>query len=176
MRSDPTIAALDVDYRDTLAVAAGVWFRGWDASITLEEISEVTPCAAEYEPGQFFRRELPCLYSILLKAPMPDVVIVDGYVWLGEDRQGLGAHLYRGLEKKVTVIGVAKTRFVSANAVPVLRGKSQSPLYVTAAGMDAAEAARCVAGMHGEFRIPTMLKRVDRLTREVVVPSGVGGE
>lgn len=46
------------------------------------------------------------------------------------------------------------------------RGTSRSPLYVTAAGMDATEAARHIAEMHGPHRIPTLLKRIDRLCRE----------
>ena len=46
------------------------------------------------------------------------------------------------------------------------RGTSRSPLYVTAAGMEATEAARHIAEMHGPHRVPTLLKRVDRLCRE----------
>lgn len=159
------IAALDVDYRDNIAVAAGVWFRGWSADSSVDEVVDVIRDVAEYEPGQFFRHELPCLYQVLLRAPMPQVVIVDGYVWLGEGRPGLGAHLHKCLDRGSVVIGVAKTKFASASAIPVCRGASRSPLYVTAVGMDVEEAARCVAGMHGEFRLPTMLKRVDQLAR-----------
>ena len=51
----------------------------------------------------------------------------------------------------------------SGFATPVLRGGSKSPLFVTAAGMDVAEAARHVEGMHGKHRIPTLLGWVDRL-------------
>jgi deoxyribonuclease V len=37
---------------------------------------------------------------------------------------------------------------------------------VTAVGIDLAEAARRLGEMHGPYRIPTLLKRVDRLCRE----------
>lgn len=64
------------------------------------------------------------------------------------------------------MIGVAKTHFHSATAVrPVLRGDSERPLYTTAVGMDLDQACRHIQGMHGEFRIPTLLKQVDQLAR-----------
>ncbi len=66
----------------------------------------------------------------------------------------------------MVVVGVAKSRFLSAtDAVPVYRGNSRSPLYVTAAGVSAEEAAGWVAGMHGDYRVPSMLRRVDQLAR-----------
>jgi len=65
------------------------------------------------------------------------------------------------------VIGIAKTEFAGAvHAVPVLRGISQRPLYVTAAGIDPRQAAARILAMAGPHRLPTMLKRVDRLCRD----------
>jgi deoxyribonuclease V len=64
------------------------------------------------------------------------------------------------------VVGVAKTAFQGSTfATPVTRGTSARPVFVTARGMDVAEAARLVAAMHGPHRIPTLLGRVDRLAR-----------
>jgi deoxyribonuclease V len=96
-----------------------------------------------------------------------DLVIVDGYVWLGPDRGGLGFHLHEALGRQVPVVGVAKTRFAgdSTTAVPVLRGQSQRPLFVTSVGIPVVEAAERIRRMHGSFRIPTLLKEVDRLCR-----------
>jgi deoxyribonuclease V len=75
--------------------------------------------------------------------------------------------LYEALAKTVAVIGVAKTQFQSAStAAAVMRGGSRRPLFVTAAGMELAVAARCIQTMHGPHRLPTLLKRVDRLCRE----------
>jgi deoxyribonuclease V len=163
------IACVDVDYRGEQACAACVWFRSWNdahsAGEAIAHLSRVEP----YEPGQFYKRELPCLLAVLGTMPDPlDVVLVDGYVWLGEGNVlGLGAHLYQALGGKVPVIGVAKTRFASAEKVAraVLRGKSQRPLHVTAAGIDLDLAARHVGSMSGSFRVPTLLKRVDWLCR-----------
>jgi len=162
------LACVDVDYRGDGAVAACVLFRDWadeaPAAERVERIARVEP----YVPGQFYRRELPCLLAVL--APVAaglGAVVIDGYVWLrDEDTPGLGGHLYEALGRAVPVVGVAKTRFRSATAaVPVLRGGSARPLYVTAAGLSADEAARRVQDMHGPYRVPTLLKRVDQLCR-----------
>jgi len=162
----PLIVALDVDYRDSVAVAAGVWFRGW--SVGIAEFATVATFnnVAEYQPGEFYRRELPCLLGVLARGPQPDLIVIDGYVWLGEGRPGLGAHLHEALDGKTPIIGVAKTRFYSAtDAIPVCRAESRSPLYVSAVGVSSAEAAEWVRSMNGEFRLPTLLKQVDRLAR-----------
>ena len=161
------IACVDVDYRDVGAVAACVCFEEWgDGTSVLESAIEITD-VEPYEPGQFYRRELPCILAVLKSLPdSPQVVIVDGYVWLGGQKPGLGAHLYEAMDKPATVVGVAKTQFAGANPVElVMRGRSRNPLYVTAAGIDVADAASNIKAMHGPHRIPTMLKRVDQLCR-----------
>jgi deoxyribonuclease V len=161
------LACLDVNYRDPRACAAAVVFRDWNDAVATEErtvqIAEVQP----YEPGQFYRRELPCLLAVLGTLPPLETVIIDGYVWLdGMSKPGLGAHLYEALGRSSAVIGVAKTKFQGAEGVrEVLRGTSQKPLYVTAAGVAAEVAAERVQSMHGAHRIPTLLKRVDDLCR-----------
>jgi len=96
------------------------------------------------------------------------VVVVDGYVWLdGASVAGLGAHLYQALAGKVAVIGVAKTRFAGAGAaVEVIRRRSTRPLFITAVGMSAQEAAEHVLSMRGPNRIPVLLRRVDSLCRQ----------
>jgi deoxyribonuclease V len=162
-------ACVDVDYRDAEAVAACVVFRDWaDALGTREEVERVAP-VEPYQPGQFYRRELPCLLAVLGKVRDPlEAVLVDGYVWLGDEgRPGLGAHLYAALAQAVPVVGVAKSHFAGVRvARPVVRGTSRRPLWVTAAGIDPDLAADRVKGMHGSFRVPTLLKRVDQLCRQ----------
>lgn len=174
--NDILIAAVDVDYRGAGAVAAGVWFRGWTADTPEAEAALPLETAAVYEPGQFFRRELPCLLAVLERGSRPDVVIVDGYVWLGAvGDPGLGAHLFAALGRGPAVVGVAKTRYRSATcAEPVVRGGSRAPLYVTAAGMGGMEAARHIERMHGPYRVPTLLRRVDRLARTAAGGGAVG--
>jgi deoxyribonuclease V len=161
------IAYVDVYYRDSDASAAGVTFLDWSDAKAVDErvvhVSDIQP----YEAGQFFRRELPCLLAVLKTIPSVNTVVIDGYVWLdGASTPGLGAHLHRALGGQVAVVGVAKTRFQGTDRVrEVIRGVSKRPLFVTAAGMEIDIAARHVLSMHGDHRIPTLLKRVDYLCR-----------
>ena len=143
-------------------------FEEWTSEQPVEELREFIENVAPYKPGSFFRRELPCLLKLLDRVRGRfDLVIIEGHVWLGaENRPGLGAHLYGALQERVPVIGVAKSPFKeSPNAQQVFRGRSRRPLYVTAAGVDPSWAARNIERMHGQHRIPRLLKRVDRLCR-----------
>jgi len=157
------IAAVDVHYGDDVAIAACVAFADWeDERPAWERVVRVAG-VAPYEPGAFFKRELPALLEVLNDQSF-DTVLIDGYVWLAPRRRGLGAYVHEALGKPV--VGVAKTYFHGAVAVPVLRGASNRPLHVTAAGLPADEAAEGVRRMHGAHRVPTLLRRVDRLCRE----------
>lgn len=161
-----TIAALDVDYRPTCAVAACVVFGTWSDEHVLESFTVTTAAAADYTPGAFYTRELPCLLAALARCSRaPEVIVVDGHVWLGPERPGLGAHLHAALGGATPVVGVAKNPFRGAPALEVLRGGSKRPLFVTACGIDCAEAAARVTAMHGAHRVPTLLRRVDQLCR-----------
>ena len=163
------IVAVDVHYGAQIAIAGGVLFSTWSDSAPVREVCEHVSEVAPYEPGSFYKRELPCLLKLLNKLDEPfSIVVIDGYVWLGPDSEpGLGAHLYRALDENVAVVGIAKNQFKGSNhAHQVMRGASRRPLYVTAAGMDPAMAAANLAGMHGSSRIPTLLKRVDRICRQ----------
>jgi deoxyribonuclease V len=163
------IAALDVRYdEDPLTgQAAAVIFERWDDAAPLAEYTATFDGIAPYVPGQFFKRELPCLLAVLGKISEPlDQIIVDGFVALG-DKPGLGMHLWEALDRTLAVIGVAKSHFRFATPIEVIRGSSKRPLYVTAAGIDPSAAAEAIHRMHGTHRIPTLLKRVDRLTKLV---------
>ncbi|RKG95158.1 endonuclease V [Corallococcus carmarthensis] len=162
------LACVDVDYRPDVTVAACVLFRAWTDGREAAHLVERGPVAAPYEPGQFYRRELPHLLRVLADVQEPlEAIVVDGYVWLGEDKPGLGAHLYEALCRAVPVIGVAKTPYVTTGpALPIVRGHSLRPLLVTAIGMETATAAEHIRRMHGKSRMPTLLTQVDRLSRE----------
>jgi deoxyribonuclease V len=175
------IACVDVDYRGDEAAAACVLSAGWADEAPAGELVERVVGVAPYVPGQFYKRELPCLLAVLRRVTQPiDVVVIDGYVWLeDESRPGLGAHLYEALGKRVPVVGVAKTQFLSAKlAVAVVHGTlSTKPLFVTAAGMSVNEAADRVRAMHGTHRVPTLLKRADALCRGATfAPAPEGGQ
>jgi deoxyribonuclease V len=157
------IVAVDVDYRENEAVAACVAFAKWtDDVAAFERVVRVPGAAAAYVPGMFYLRELPCVLAAL-KGVDADVVVVDGYVMLMMGMRGLGGHLHEAIHKPV--VGVAKNEFRGAAAESVVRGGSKKPLFVTAAGMPAKDAAVAVRSMHGPYRIPTLLARADQLCR-----------
>jgi deoxyribonuclease V len=163
------LAAVDVDYRHDVVVAACVCFAEYADDRPMKELtlrSSTVPAA--YESGQFYRRELPYVLDVLGRLDrLPRVVIVDGHVWLGPDVPGMGARLHGELNQRTVVIGVAKRAYRGAtSSVVVRRGRSTHPLYVSAAGIDVGRAAEHVRDMHGPYRIPTLLKRVDRLSRD----------
>jgi deoxyribonuclease V len=161
------IAFLDACYHETHTSVACLLAADWSDSGPVKEIVRLFPQAEPYTPGQFYQRELPFLLGILGEVSSNvTAVVVDGYVWLDSDyRPGLGAHLYSALGSRTPVVGVAKTSFLGAPAIPVLRGGSRSALFVTSQDIPPEEAATRVREMHGAFRIPTLLKRVDRLSR-----------
>ncbi|HEU0033433.1 MAG TPA: endonuclease V [Kofleriaceae bacterium] len=156
---------LDVDYQPALVTTGCVGFEAWtDELAAIELVVRSRTAAAAYQPGAFFERELPYLLAALDRMPSPiDAIVIDGYVVLDGGRPGLGAHLHD--RRREPVIGVAKTRFEGAPALEVTRGDSAKPLYITAIGIDAQHAAEHVRAMHGEFRIPTLIKRADSLAR-----------
>ena len=72
---------------------------------------------APYESGSFYKRELPCIVSLLQDLDVRDIslIVIDGFVHLDDDgRYGLGGHLYERLERKVQVVGVAKSLLKAA--------------------------------------------------------------
>lgn len=166
----PAIACLDVAYGDGIAAVAGVFIESWHAETPSRLIvRRIEGPAAEYEPGAFYKRELPLLTSILSDFEQAiGAIVIDGYVWLdSENLPGLGGHLFASLEESIPVIGVAKTQFRDDTwSIPVYRGTSKRPLFVTAAGVEAKTAAEWVRQMHGEHRLPTILKLADRTARD----------
>lgn len=172
------LMAVDVHYADDgSARAAGVLFSDWHVAEPDTTLTTRIDQTAPYEPGAFYKRELPCLLALLEQlGQTPSAIIVDGYVTLGADgKDGLGQHLYRALEEKIPVIGVAKTAFASTPEMAELRrGQSDTPLYVTAAGMSQEVAKSCIADMHGPYRMPTLLTVVDRLARDGDAPRNRG--
>ena len=167
-------AALDVCYHDDRAIAACVVFDDWLDTGPAAVFRVATPIPARYRAGRFFERELPCLLAVLDSAEQEfDTVLIDGYVHLKTDLgKGLGVHLFESLPYRTTVIGVAKSPLSAADRfVPVTRGRSARPLFVSAIGCPLAQAAENVAGMHGLHRIPTLLRLADRHARGLDEPS-----
>ena len=165
-QSGGVFAAADVHYLPSGgARAAAVLAADATFGHLLADRTELVPSVGPYRPGEFYLRELPPLRAVLDGLRGLTLLVVDGYADLDPaGRPGLGA--YAHAEFGVPVIGVAKTAFRTAtHAVPVLRGASARPLYVTAAGLPRADAADLVRRMAGRHRLPDAVRRADTLAR-----------
>ncbi len=165
------ILCFDTYYFDNKAKTVCIAFKTWTTESDYTVYSEVIEGIEEYIPGEFYKRELPCILSLFkkIKYEKIEAIVVDGFVYLDDNyKLGLGGHLYNYLEKKIPIIGVAKSNFASiANCKRELkRGKSENPLFITSVGIDTDEAVRHINNMAGDFRIPTLLKHLDTLTKQ----------
>ena len=171
MTDNFVLLAFDTYYFDGKAKTVCIEFNQWNQDKDYKVHSEIIDNIEDYIPGEFYRRELPCILSLLEKMKLEniDAIIVDGYIYLDDDKKyGLGGYLYEKLNEKIPIIGVAKTNFASLNKdkKSLFRGDSQKPLYITSIGIDLEDAFKKVESMAGEFRFPTLLKELDRLSKE----------
>lgn len=160
--------AIDIYYHDKGATCLGVLFDWGDAEPS-KVIRAYLDEVEDYVPGEFYKRELPCILAIVyqVKQYKIDCIIIDGHVQLGDGKKGLGEYVFEASDKLYPVIGVAK-RSYHTNAeyvIEVRRGASENPLYVSAIGIDLDKAAEYIQNMNGDFRIPTILNLVDKLGR-----------
>lgn len=161
------ILAVDVHYTGTNADVAGITFENWQSEHCEQRYFSKVTGVGEYESGKFYKRELQCILQLITEHNLkPTTIVVDGYVYLSEQKPGLGKYLYDALQQKVEIIGVAKREFsgVSPNS-KILRGQSEKPLFISTTG-DLAQAKENISQMHGNFRHPYLLKLVDQLCRE----------
>lgn len=162
------ILAVDANYSGNVAKVAGLQFSVWESDVASSIHTCEIQVTADYEPGLFYKRELPCVLALLEEHRLnPETIVIDGYVYLdGEVEAGFGKHLFDHLGGKVAVVGVAKSKFRQIPATcEILRGRSTKPLYVTSEGVDLVEAKRLIRSMHGSHRIPTLLKLADSICR-----------
>lgn len=163
------IGFFDVYYNDDgTAQGACVLTETFDDEVPKEEHIITVDKVEPYKSGFFYKRELPILLKMINQIGREkfDVIVVDGYVNLTETHHGLGYYLYKSLKESIPVIGVAKNKFKTENqSVELLRGISMKPLYVTSIGVELKKAAHDIGFMHGEHRIPTIIKKADSLSR-----------
>lgn len=167
--------ALDTYYlEENDAYTVGVIFDKWTDSEPQEIITVHTHNFASYIPGEFYKRELPCILDLLKKISLDEigVIILDGFLRLKTDedkevKDGLGMHLKPYLPEHVKLIGVAKSIFGDNKKISesVLRGEATNPLWVQGEGYSNKEAAGLIKNMYGNYRIPQMLKTLDKLTK-----------
>lgn len=165
------ILAIDTFYYENKAKTISIEFYNWNDENYLKYISEELEISSEYIPGEFYKRELPCIQSILKNYDKNSIeaIIIDGYVYLDDlQKFGLGAYLHEYLNDKIPIIGVAKTDFATNELYKreLLRGKSKKPLFISSVGIDIEVAKENISKMFGEYRIPKLLKELDQLTKQ----------
>ena len=104
------LAALDAHYDEATLIGTGaaVVFQNWSDAAPLANYTAAVSDIQPYEPGEFFKRELPCLLAVLEKVQEPlDLLIVDGYVSLG-DRRNKDARLWEALGRQLPVLAWPK--------------------------------------------------------------------
>ncbi|WP_298515826.1 endonuclease V [uncultured Kordia sp.] len=169
------IAAIDIHYKETYAKAVCVVFNWEDETpqqIYTDIITEVEP----YIPGEFYKRELPCIVKVLQQVPLDtlEAIIVDGHVFVHNDKKyGLGGYVWEAFDKKIPIIGIAKKSFIHTEkvATPIKRGSSESPLFVSCIGIDKETVLDNIKLLHGSHRMPTILKLVDSISRTEIEAS-----
>jgi len=165
------ILAFDTYYFENKAKTVCVSFKNWLDKTPFSIEEETIENVADYEPGAFYKRELPCILSLIKKYNLNEIelIIVDSYVLLDDNgKLGLGGHLFEKLNKSIPIIGVAKSGFHSnrINTKTLLRGDSKKPLYISAIGIALNTAFEYIKSMDGNYRMPTLLQILDTKTKE----------
>lgn len=164
------ILALDVHYKENnSAKSVGVLFD-WDDDKPQQTLIEYVQDIDEYVPGEFYKRELPCLMKIIETIDLKtlEAIIVDGYIYVDNSGKfGLGGILWQTLNQQIPVIGLAKTSFHGNKETvkEILRGESKNPLFVSSIDFDLNTASERIKNMKGDYRIPNLLKELDVITK-----------
>lgn len=162
--------AVDIYYREKVTKAVGVLFD-WEDESADDLLVSYIENVEDYVPGEFYKRELPCILKIIENVDLKKIgaIIIDGYVYIDNNQMsGLGARLYDELNQCTPVIGVAKTSFLKNKATvqELRRGKSNKPLYISSIGLDLTTAVNYINAMKGPYRMPDILKFLDKKTKE----------
>jgi len=168
--------AIDTYYTEENAYTVGVFFSQWDDEKPLRVIKRVTKPEYPYVPGEFYRRELPCIMDLLGSVDFDTLstIIVDGFIRVKKDGvmiPGLGEHLYDEVKDwNISIIGVAKSKFNGCEnwSIPIIRKPGSKPLYVQGIGRYTDEmAAGLIKGMAGPNKLPTLLHLLDQETKNI---------
>ena len=151
-------------YSDTNCYTVGLVFSHWNSKkpdyILESTVSEFAP----YIPGQFYKRELPGVLSIIRQVNLRefDTIILDGFTRLLDN----SLNIIPGL----SIIGVAKSMFCKSDSVslPLYRGQAKTPLWISVSSgseIDLMTARDYIKSMYGDSKLPDMLKLLDKHTK-----------
>jgi deoxyinosine 3'endonuclease (endonuclease V) len=172
------IIAIDTFYEsDEKAFTVGVLFNSWQDKVPSSIISVTSENNfGPYIPGQFYKRELPCILDLLKNLDLSklDFIVLDGFLRLkdsnGNVHDGLGLHLKKKLNMpQLKLIGVAKSLYCKCDEISVklYRNKEVTkPLFIQGEGISNQLAANLIYSMDGNYRLPTLLKILDKETKK----------
>lgn len=164
------ILAIDVHYKEQYAKIVGVIFE-WNDGTPRKIYTTTLTGVAPYVPGKFYQRELPCILKLLEQIPLEalETIIVDGHCYINnEGDHGLGGYLWTALDRQVPIIGLAKNKLDGNDqfSFPIYRGNSKKALFVSTIGTDPKCAMERIVEMKEDYRMPAVLKELDRITKE----------
>ena len=113
-RLEELIFTTDVQYAENNVLATGLHFPCWKSDEIEQQIIKTIYETAPYEPDAFYKRELPCLLSWLDEFEISlDAIVIDGFVKLGGDEKGgLGIHLYNATQQTTQSLTWQKNTFI----------------------------------------------------------------
>ena len=148
-------AAVDVHYpRNGGARAAAVLAADAAVAHLLSGRTAVLPRVPLYRPGEFCLREFPPLRAVLDSRDGLGLLVAGGYVGLDPGRPSRPGRVCAWRVRRPGDRGGQVPVPRGHRAVPVRRGSSPRPLFVTAAGIPAAGAADLVRHLTGRCRLP----------------------
>ena len=88
------IVCIDVDYKESQAHVACLVFKNIKDAVPDRVYTILVNDIHDYIPGEFYKRELPCILKVLeIVEEKITLIIVDGYVWLDSNRPVSYTHL-----------------------------------------------------------------------------------
>ena len=168
-------------YSETDCYTVGFVFSHWNSKrpdyILESTVTEFSP----YIPGEFYKRELPGILSIVQKVNLRefDTIILDGFTNLidnsGDFIPGLGERLESEItiHNNLSIIGVAKTLFGKSDlySYPLYRGSAKNPLWISitsGSSIDLNTAYNRINSMYGDNKLPDILKQLDKYTKRFI--------
>lgn len=166
--------AIDTYYRsEQEAYTVGIIFEEWDDKKPLSIVDDVNETFDRYIPGEFYKRELPCILRILNKINILefDSIILDGYIDLkdneGNIKPGLGRRLCSkiNIHDDLDIIGIAKSLYCRTDEISYkLVRNSSKALYCQSLRGNSLDFLKY---LDGDYRIPTLLKLLDNKTKGI---------
>lgn len=163
------IIAFKTHYYKGNSYTVGGVFQSWSSEDVYYYAVSKKPCEGE---GHNVSSIMHCLK--LVNIDSIDTIIIDGYVWQGDNEKGLGARIHEAIKRiygvERTVIGISDTKPNKEipNCVEVRHGldSRDRPLYVTCSDVECTNHYSVLVNrMNGNDRVPTVL---DNITDKVV--------